>query len=178
MLRLLAHYAPEWLAGLLGAGIMAAVMASDSQILALSTMFTEDVFAFYGAREKFGEKAQVATGRLFIVIVTAFAYFTALNAKASIFDLAVQFSFAGFSAMLPLYIAALFWKGSTKWGALAGTLWTSSCTIALFFTPRGFTIAGLSPVAPMTIGAALLIWLVSIATPKPSQQTVDRYFSV
>ena len=34
--------------GLLGAGIMAAVMASDSQILALSTMFTEDVFAFYG----------------------------------------------------------------------------------------------------------------------------------
>ena len=178
MLRLLSFYAPEWLAGLLGAGIMAAVMASDSQILALSTMFTEDVFAFYGAREKFGQKAQVATGRIFIVVVTAFAYFTALNARASIFDLAVQFSFAGFSAMLPLYVAALFWKGSTKWGALAATLWTSSCTIALFFTPRGFTIAGFLPVVPMTIGAALLIWLVSLATPKPSQQTVDRYFSV
>ena len=48
-------YAPLWLAGILGAGIMAAVMASDSQILALSTMFTEDVFAFYGGKARFGE---------------------------------------------------------------------------------------------------------------------------
>ena len=48
VLVMLDRFAPLWLAGLLGAGIMAAVMASDSQILALSTMFTEDVFAFYG----------------------------------------------------------------------------------------------------------------------------------
>ena len=48
IILMLEHYAPLWLAGLLGAGIMAAVMASDSQILALSTMFTEDVFAYYG----------------------------------------------------------------------------------------------------------------------------------
>ena len=43
ILLMLGYYAPLWLAGLLGAGIMAAVMASDSQILALSTMFTRDV---------------------------------------------------------------------------------------------------------------------------------------
>ena len=49
VILMLEHYAPLWMVGLLGAGIMAAVMASDSQILALSTMFTEDVFAFYGA---------------------------------------------------------------------------------------------------------------------------------
>ena len=48
ILRLVEGYAPLWLAALLGAAVMAAVMASDSQILALSTMFTEDVFAFYG----------------------------------------------------------------------------------------------------------------------------------
>jgi SSS family solute:Na+ symporter len=50
VLVMLERYAPLWLAGILGAGIMAAVMASDSQILALSTMFTEDVFAFYEGR--------------------------------------------------------------------------------------------------------------------------------
>ena len=55
ILLLLERYAPVWLAGLLGAGIMAAVMASDSQILALSTMFTEDVLAHYGGKERFGE---------------------------------------------------------------------------------------------------------------------------
>jgi hypothetical protein len=40
MLRLVEHYAPVWLIRLLSASVMAAVMASDSQILALSTMFT------------------------------------------------------------------------------------------------------------------------------------------
>ena len=60
---MLERYAPLWLAGILGAGIMAAVMASDSQILALSTMFTEDVFAFYGGKTRFGEHVQVQTGR-------------------------------------------------------------------------------------------------------------------
>ena len=59
---LLDRYAPLWLAGLLGAGILAAVMASDSQILALSTMFTEDIFAFYGGKARFGDRAQVQTG--------------------------------------------------------------------------------------------------------------------
>src|SRR5262249_3300031 len=68
LLLLLDRYAPAWLAGLLGAGIMAAVMASDSQILALSTMFTEDVFAFYGGKRRFGEAAQVHTGRVFIIV--------------------------------------------------------------------------------------------------------------
>jgi hypothetical protein len=43
---------------------MAAVMASDSQILALSTMFTEGVFAFYGWKTRSGEHVQVQTGRL------------------------------------------------------------------------------------------------------------------
>src|SRR5207244_4570728 len=74
ILLLLQRYAPLWLAGLLGAGIMAAVMASDSQILALSTMFTEDFFAFYGAKKRFGDAVQVQTGRLFIVLITLVAF--------------------------------------------------------------------------------------------------------
>jgi len=122
---LLEHYAPIWLAGLLGAGIMAAVMASDSQILALSTMFTEDVFGYYGGKERFGERAQVATGRAFVVLVTAAAYLIAMRAPQSIFDLAVQYAFTGYAALVPLLVGALFWRRSTKWGALAVALWTA-----------------------------------------------------
>src|SRR4051812_20700666 len=55
ILKLVEGYAPVWLAAILGAAVMAAVMASDSQILALSTMFTEDVFAFYGGQARFGQ---------------------------------------------------------------------------------------------------------------------------
>ena len=70
ILRLVEGYAPLWLAALLGACVMAAVMASDSQILALSTMFTEDVFAFYGGTVRFGQAAQVQMGRLFVIVIT------------------------------------------------------------------------------------------------------------
>ena len=108
VLLLLERYAPLWLAGILGAGIMAAVMASDSQILALSTMFTEDVFAHYGGKARFGETVQVHTGRMFVVALTIIAYTIALKFPQSIFELAVQYGFSGYAALSPLLVAALF----------------------------------------------------------------------
>jgi solute:Na+ symporter, SSS family len=203
LLRLLDRYAPVWLAGLLGAGIMAAVMASDSQILALSTMFTEDVFAHYGGKERFGEKVQVQTGRLFIVILTLIAYAIALEVPQGIFDVAVQYAFTGYAALCPVLVAALFWKRSTKWGALAATLWVVAGVGAvavfqsvvpapppgpptvvwklgaidvLLRTAGGTAIAGFLPVVPMVLVSSLLIVLVSLATRPPSAATIARYF--
>jgi Na+/proline symporter len=200
---LLKRYAPLWLAGLLGAGIMAAVMASDSQILALSTMFTEDVFAFYGGKTRFGETVQVMTGRIFIVLITLFAYAVALRAPETIFELAIQYGFSGFAALSPLLIAALFWRGSTKWGALASTVWVAlsvsfvavlqevvpapapgPSTIlwapggveVLSRTPGGTAVFGFMPVVPMVLISALLMVIVSMMTKKPAAATVARYF--
>src|SRR5678816_575438 len=203
IMLLLQHYAPLWLAGLLGAGIMAAVMASDSQILALSTMFTEDVFAFYGGKRRFGEAVQVQTGRLFIVLITLFAYIVALQAPETIFELAIQYAFSGYAALSPLLIAALFWRGSTKWGALAVTVWTAATVIAvavlqsmvpapapgpatvvwapggieiLTRTPGGTAVYGFMPVVPMVIGSTLLMIVVSLLTQKPATSTLAKYF--
>jgi SSS family solute:Na+ symporter len=173
---LLNQYAPLWLAGLLGAGIMAAVMASDSQILGLSTMFSEDVFTFYGGKERFGEAAQVLTARVFVVLTTAVAYVIALKAPISIFGLATQYGFAGYSALFPLLVAALFWKRSTKWGALAVVLWTAGTTIALATVPPTTTVLGFMPVVPMVIGSTVLMIVVSLLTKAPSQPTIERYF--
>jgi solute:Na+ symporter, SSS family len=175
---LLNHYAPVWLAGLLGAGIMAAVMASDSQILGLSTMFSEDVFTYYGGRDRFGETAQVLIGRTFVVLTTIVAYAIALNAPISIFGLATQYGFAGYSSLFPLLVAALFWRRSTKWGALAVVIWTAATVIAEAMRPGCMAWFGFMPVVPMTIVSALLMWLVSLLTPAPSRATIDRYFRV
>ena len=172
---MLEQYAPLWLAGLLGAGIMAAVMASDSQILALSTMFTEDVFAFYGGKSRFGEHVQVQTGRLFVVILTVIAYLIALRAPQSIFDLAVQYAFSGYAALSPLLFAALFWRRSTKWGALAVALWVAAAVLYTATTPGALAWFGLMPVVPMTIISAGLMVLVSLATTPPSPDTIERY---
>jgi SSS family solute:Na+ symporter len=182
---------------------MAAVMASDSQILALSTMFTEDVFAFYGGKERFGPAAQVHTGRIFVLGLTAVAYLIALRAPASICELAVQYAFSGYSSLFPLLVAALFWKGSTKWGALASTLWTVVAVVAvavfqysvpapqsgppttvwtlfgapaLSRTPGGTAVFGLMPVVPMVLISMLLMVTVSTLTRTPGKQTLQRYF--
>ena len=203
IMLLLHRYAPLWLAGLLGAGIMAAVMASDSQILALSTMFTEDVFAFYGGKARFGEHVQVQTGRIFIILITIFAYAVALRAPETIFELAIQYAFSGYAALSPLLVAALFWKGSTKWGALAVTLWTALTVIAvavlqaivpapapgpatvlwapggvemLSRTPGGTAVFGFMPVVPMVIVSVLLMIVVSLLTQKPREATLAKYF--
>jgi SSS family solute:Na+ symporter len=203
LLLLLERYAPAWLAGLLGAGIMAAVMASDSQILALSTMFTEDVFAHYEGKARFGEAAQVHTGRAFVIGLTVVAYLAALRAPESIFSLAIQYAFTGFAALSPLLVAALFWRGSTKWGALATSLWVAAAVVAvavfqaavpspppgppvvvarlggldlLALTAGGTAVLGFMPVVPMVLISALLMLVVSALTPKPTAATLARYF--
>ncbi len=134
IIRLLTANSGALLSGILGAGIMACVMASDSQILALSTMFSQDVFAFYGGREKYGEKAQVWMGRAFVVVIAITAYVIALALKdqASIFELAIRFAFSGFAALAPIMLAALFWKRSTKWGALAAGVWVLFCVLGVW----------------------------------------------
>jgi SSS family solute:Na+ symporter len=205
ILELVEGYAPLWLAALLGAAVMAAVMASDSQILALSTMFTEDVFAFYGGKKRFGDRVQVQTGRLFIVLITVVAYVIAMNTPQSIFGVATQYAFAGYASLFPLVAAALFWKGSTKWGALASTLWTAVAVLAVAVVQQtipapppgqmvavlsmggvdvvtravqGTLVLGMLPVVPMTLISAALMLVVSkmTASALPRAATMDRFF--
>ncbi len=183
---------------------MAAVMATDSQILALSTMFTEDVFAHYEGRTRFADAAQVHLGRGFVVLITIVAYAVALRAPESIFSLAVQYAFTGFAALAPLLVAALFWRWSTKWGALAVTVWSASGVVAvavfqavvpapparpptvvcsaggldlLARTPGGTSVLGFMPVVPLVFVSCLLVVVVSLLTPKPSPATIARYFA-
>jgi SSS family solute:Na+ symporter len=205
ILALVQGYAPLWLTGLLGAAVMAAVMASDSQILALSTMFTEDVVAFYLGAKRARDAVLVHTGRFFVVAVTLVAYLIAMWVPQSIFDIATQYAFAGYAALTPLLVAALFWKGSTRWGALATTIWTAAAVLAIAALqsvvpapPPGAAVAiwsiggvdvvtraaagtmvmGLLPVVPMTIVSALLMVVVSrlTAASRPGAATLARYF--
>lgn len=207
LLLMLEQYAPAWLAGILGAGIISAVMGSDAhQVLALSTMFTKDIYQHYGGREKYGEKAAVHFARAFIVVVTIAAYVVALKLKdkQGIFEIAVRYAFSGFSALAPVMIAALFWKRSTKWGALASTLFTAGCLVAfvilqnthragdiiwqigqgtgaikvLFLNPRGDVSFwnGFMTVVPMVLGSALCMILASLLTAPPSRGTIEKYF--
>jgi hypothetical protein len=201
LLEMLKVYVPAGLFGLLAAGIISAVMGSDChQILALSTMFTKDIFSYYGGGKRMGEKSVVHMGRAFIILINGTAYLIALG-RPPIFDLAVTYAFSGFAALAPMMIAALFWKRSTKWGALACTLWVGACvgflvyaegfhhfhaddvilklgeTKILFMSAIGkVSFFGFSPVVPMALGSILLTVVASLITAPPSEATVAKYF--
>jgi solute:Na+ symporter, SSS family len=207
LLHMLTDHSSAWLAGLLGAGIISAVMGSDThQVLAVSTMFTKDVFAHYGGKERYGERGAVLFARGFILVVTVVAYVVALNTPESIFELAVRFAFSGFAAMSPVMIAALFWKRSTKYGALASTLWVAAWLVltwylqahsnglapkpgqppVLIFPALGHlferslatvTVYGFLPVVPMVFGSALCMLVGSLLTCPPGRATIEKYFA-
>ena len=106
--------------------VMAAVMASDSQILALSTMFTEDVFAFYGGTRRFGEAVQVRTGRIFVVLLTL----VGVSDRAA--RAAVDLRPGDAVRLCRLRRADAAARGGAllaaqhQWGALASTVWTAA----------------------------------------------------
>lgn len=158
LLQMLHTYVPATLAGILAAGIISAVMGSDChQILALSTMFTKDIFDYYGGRKRYGEKGTVMVGRLFIIVANGIAYAIALT-RPAIFDLAISWAFSGFAALAPVMLAALFWKRSTKYGALAAALFVATSIITVGYLESHYK--------PLTVGSPpkeYVIWGFSVA---------------
>ncbi|MEM7350417.1 MAG: sodium:solute symporter family protein [Acidobacteriota bacterium] len=185
LIKMIHLHAPEILAGLLGAGVFAAVMSSlDSQVLAMGTMFTQDIVRHYSERkaghEAMSDRQQVLAGRVFVIVLLVVTYLLSLVAKTSIFGLAV-WSFTGFSALFPLVLAAIFWRRSTRQGAIAAILTVVALWIYFFLdgwqTP-GYTVGGtgIMPVAVIFFASATVLVIVSLATRPPSEATIRRFF--
>jgi SSS family solute:Na+ symporter len=181
LVRMIQTYAPEMLAGLLAAGVFAAIMSSlDSQVLSLGTMFTQDIVRHYGFHDRMDERRQVRVGRLFVVGILCLTYLISLKASPSIFKLGI-WSFSGFAALFPVVLAALFWKRSTKHGVLAAivsvvVLWIYF--FALGWNLPGYTVggAGIMPVAVMLVVSSLTIVVVSLMTRPPGREVLSKFF--
>ena len=107
--------------GLLGAGIISAVMGSDAhQVLAMADVH-KDIYVHYGGREKYGEKAAVYFARGFILAVTVIAYVVALpQSSRAFFEIAIRFAFS----VLPR------WHGDGRRAVLeTGTKWGAASTL-------------------------------------------------
>lgn len=107
-------------AGLIFAGILACTMStSDSQLLAASSSMSENLLKGM-FKVKMNDKQSMLCARLVLLVIAVLSVFIAWNPNSSVFRI-VSFAWAGFGATFaPVMLLALFWKGSTKWGALAG----------------------------------------------------------
>ena len=169
------------LSGLLAAGILAAVMSSlDSQFLCLGTMFTNDIVLELKGRDRFSDRQVVMMARSFIVGIVVVTYLVSLLHPPGIFDLAI-WCFTGFTGLVPLIVAALYWKGLTRAGAYACLLVTVASWI-YFFVQAGYPpdpkykFLEMLPVASVFIASSISLVLVSLATRPPGDQTLEKFF--
>ncbi|MCC3765952.1 sodium/proline symporter PutP [Glycomyces sp. TRM65418] len=110
-----------WVAGLILAAVLAAIMSTaDSQLLVASTAFTEDFYRRHLKRAA-PEAHLVWIGRAAVVAVAVIAYFLALQG-GTVLDI-VAYAWAGFGAAFgPIILLSLYWTRMTWVGALAGML--------------------------------------------------------
>ncbi len=181
LIRQIALHAPAALAGLLGAGVFAAIMSSlDSQSLSLGTMFTQDVLRHYGLVGAMDETRQVLFGRLFVAVVIAVTYVLSLLSGPSIFGLSV-WSFSGFAALVPILAAGLYWRRANKTGAWCALFVV--CVAWVWFFTQGFGRpdysvlgTGVMPVAAMVLASTVAVVVGSLLGPAPAPAHIARFF--
>ncbi len=169
------------LGGLLGAGILAAIMSSlDSQFFCLGTMFTNDVVLHRFGKQRFDDRTQVLLARGFIVAIVAAVYLFSLAEPRHVFTLGV-WCFSGFAGLFPLVVAALYWRRATKAGAIAsvaaaGGIWLLLFRQAEFGADRGYLFLEMLPAAAIFAASLAALVGVSLATSPPSEPTLRKYF--
>ena len=186
LVQMIQRHAPGVLAGLLGAGVFAAIMSSlDSQSLSIGSMFTHDIIRHYRGRVDsatvgLSERGQVLVGRLFVFGILCLTYLLSLILNRSIFKLAV-WSFTGFASLFPIVIAALFWRRSTKYGAFASVFSVVVLWIYFFmqgWQAPGYTVGGtgIMPVAVILAVSAVAMLVGSLISKPPDPAVIQKFF--
>ena len=160
---------PAIIAGLILAGILAATMSTaDSQLLASASAISSDLIqTFFG--KKLSDEVSVKVAKITVVLISVIAIFIARDPNSSVFSI-VSFAWAGFGAAFgPVVLLALFWKRSTKEGALAGMI-TGAIVVFLW----KYVISGLGgafaiyELLPAFIVALIVNVIVSLLTKAPT----------
>jgi SSS family solute:Na+ symporter len=182
------------LGGFLAAGILAAIMSSlDSQFLCIGTIFNNDIVTHYLGKENVSDQRQVLFTRLFIIGIVAITYLLSLGNVRSVFAMGV-WCFSGFSALFPIVVAALYWRGLSAAGAISGIFAAITSWCILFYQgwqvpisegglskfvlhlPLGGEFYEIMPVVVMIASSAITMIVVSLITPKPNEATLAKFF--
>jgi sodium/proline symporter len=152
------------LQGILLVAILAAIMSTaSSQLLVAASAFSEDICG--NLFKDISVKKKLWIMRATVLFIAAIALYFSKDQNSSVFRL-VQYAWAGLGAAFgPLIILSLYWKRSTRNGAIAGMM-TGFFVVILWKQFLAFT--GIYELLPAFVLSFVAIIVVSLMGQKPS----------
>lgn len=170
------NFFPPLFAGIVMAGILAAtISSSDSYLLIAASAFSKNIYQGIMKKEA-TDKAVLVVSRITLLVIAAIAMFIALDENSIIFKV-VSFAWAGFGATFgPIMLFSLFWKKTTRSGAIAGMLAGGGMVFIwkLILKPMG-GVWGIYELFPAFVVSCIVIFIVSLVTKAPSQAILDEF---
>jgi len=174
-------YLPLVFAGLIMAGILAAtISSSDSYLLIASSSVSINLYNGIIKKGKAPDKQVMWVARIVLVLISLFGVIIAWNEKSVIFNL-VSFAWAGFGATFgPIMLFSLFWKRTTRAGAIAGMV-TGGVSVLVWklvlnqFLSATIPFFGLYELLPAFILSSIAILVVSLCTKPADREVLDEF---
>ena len=167
---------PAFLAGIVMSGILAATMSSsDSYLLIASSALSLDIYKGIFKKDASDKQVMLAS-RITLLLVALFGIIIALDENSVIFKV-VSFAWAGFGATFgPIIIFSLFWKRTTRAGAIAGMLTGGGMVFIwnLQISRLGGVFA-IYELLPAFLLSCIAIVLVSLLTKEPDKAVLDEF---
>jgi sodium/proline symporter len=163
---------PGWIAGLMIAGAVAAMMSTaDSQLIVVTSALVEDVYVKL-FKPKTSASTLVLFSRLATILASGVALLLAWRSSELIFDM-VAYAWSGLgSSFGPPLVLALRWKRTTAWGALAGML---SGTLSNIIWKNVAVLNEALDLKLATFMISLVFTVVvSLATSRPGHHAIDK----
>ncbi|MBE6577125.1 MAG: sodium/proline symporter PutP [Ruminococcaceae bacterium] len=170
---------PAILAGFVMAGILAAtISSSDSYLLIAASAVAKNIFGGV-IHKKANDKQIMLVTRITLLVIALVAMIIALDENSVIFKI-VSFAWAGFGATFgPIMLFSLFWKRTTRAGAIAGMLSGGGMVFLwkLVISKLGGVFA-IYELLPAFIFSAICIVVVSLLTKQPSKEIEEDFEAV
>ena len=163
-------------AGLVMAGILAAtISSSDSYLLIAASAFSKNLFqgVFH---TKANDKQVMVVSRVTLIVIALIGSLIALDENSIIFTI-VSFAWAGFGATFgPLMLFSLFWKRTTRAGAIAGMLSGGAMVFIWNYLVKPLGgMFGIYELLPAFLVSCIFIVVVSLLTKAPSKEILDEF---
>lgn len=170
LVALVGHF-PPWMAGLIGAGALAASISTASAlILTASNLLARNVIQKAG---RMGDERAAWVGRLLVPVVTGAALVFVFTAPGMLVSLLLT-GFSGISQFLPAVLLGLFARWPTRWGIGAGLVVglgvVIGCHAGGWSLPLGMHAGFLGLVANVAV-----VGVVSLLTEGVGEERIARF---